>query len=46
MHATSHELEDTYTNTPPTKVISKRILLDLLAIREENVILCSWCMNP
>jgi hypothetical protein len=25
IHAPSHELEDTDTNTPPTEVISKRI---------------------
>jgi hypothetical protein len=26
IHAPSHELEDIDTNTPPTKVVSKRIL--------------------
>ena len=35
IHAPSHELEDTDTNTPPTKVISKRIFVELLGIREE-----------
>jgi len=35
IHAPNHELEDTDTNTPPTKVISKRIFLELLGIREE-----------
>jgi len=33
IHAPYHELEDTDTNTPPTKVISKRILVELLGIR-------------
>jgi hypothetical protein len=46
IHAPSHELEDTDTNTPPTKVISKRIFVELLGIREECVILCLWGMNP
>jgi hypothetical protein len=46
IHAPSHELEGTYTNTPPTKVISKRILVELLGIREESVILYLWGMNP
>jgi hypothetical protein len=36
------ELEDTDTNTPPTKVISKRIFVELLGIREECVILYLW----
>jgi hypothetical protein len=39
IHAPNHELEDTDTNTLPTKVISKRIFVELLGIREENVIL-------
>ena len=46
IHAPSHELENTDTNTPPTEVISKRILVELLGIREENVILYLWGMNP
>jgi hypothetical protein len=46
IHAPSHELEDTDTNTPPTKVVSKRILVELLGIREETVILYLWGMNP
>ena len=41
-HAPSHELEDADTNTPPTKVISKRILVELLGIKEESVILYLW----
>jgi hypothetical protein len=45
IHAASHELEDTDTNTPPTKVINKRILDELLGIREECVILYLWGMN-
>ena len=36
LHAPNHELEDTGTNTPPTKIISKRNLFELLGIREEN----------
>jgi hypothetical protein len=36
-HAPSHELEDTDTNIPPTRVISRRILVELLGIREESV---------
>jgi len=35
IHAPDHELEDTDTNTPPTKVNSKRIFVELLGIREE-----------
>ena len=46
IHAPSHELEETDTNIPPTKVISKRIFVELLSIREETVILCLWGMNP
>ena len=45
IHAPSHELEDTDTNTPPAKVISKRILVELLGIIEESVILYLWGMN-
>ena len=45
-HAPSHELEDTDTNIPPTKVISKRIFVELLGIRDESVILYLWGMNP
>jgi hypothetical protein len=37
IHAPSHELEDTGTNTPLTKVASKRISVALLGIREESV---------
>jgi hypothetical protein len=46
IHVPSHELEDTDNSTPPTRVISKRILVELLGIREENVILYLWSMNP
>jgi len=46
IHAPSHELEDTDINTPPTKVPSKRILVELLGIREKNVIIYLWGMNP
>jgi hypothetical protein len=44
IHAPSHELEDTDTNTP-TRVISKRILVELLGVREESVILYLRGMN-
>jgi len=37
IHAPSYELEDTDTNTPLTKVVSKRILVELLGIREESL---------
>jgi len=46
IHAPSHELEDTDTNTPLTKVVSKRIFVELLGIREESVKLYIWGMNP
>jgi hypothetical protein len=46
IHAPNHELEATDTDTHPTKVITKRILDELLGIREENVILCLWGMKP
>jgi hypothetical protein len=46
IHAPSHELENTDTNTPPTKVISKRIFVEFLGIREVCVILYLWGMNP
>jgi hypothetical protein len=46
IHAPSRELEATDTNTPPTKVISKSILGELLGIREESVVLYLWGMNP
>jgi len=46
IHASSLELEDTDINIPPTKVISKRIFVELLGIREESVILYLWGMNP
>jgi len=46
IHAPNHELEDTDTNTPRTKVVSRRIFVELLGIREESVILYLWGMNP
>jgi hypothetical protein len=46
IHDLNHELEDKDTNTPPTKVISKRIFVELLCIGEESVILYLWGMNP
>ena len=46
IHAPSHELEDTDTNTPPTKVDSKRILVEFLGIREESFMLYLWDMSP
>jgi hypothetical protein len=46
IHAPSHELEETDTNTPLTQVISNRIFVELLGIREESVILYLWGMNP
>jgi hypothetical protein len=46
IHAPSHELEDTDTNIPPTKVVSRRIFVELLGIREESVRLYLWGMNP
>jgi hypothetical protein len=46
IHAPSHELEDTDTNTPPTRVISKRICVEFLGIKEESALLYLWGMNP
>ena len=37
IHAPSHELENTVTNASVTKVVSKRILVELQGIREESV---------
>ena len=37
IHAPSHELEDTDTNIPPTKVINKRIFVEFLGTREESI---------
>jgi len=45
IHAPNHELEDTVNNKLPTKVISIRIFVELLGIREESVILYLWGMN-
>lgn len=36
IHAPSHELDDTDINTPLTKVVNKRILVEFLGIREES----------
>jgi len=46
IHAPNHELEDTDTNKPPTKVTSKRIFVELLGIKEDSVILYLWGVNP
>jgi len=46
IHAPDHELEDADTNILPTKVISRRIFVELLGIREESVKLYLWGMNP
>jgi hypothetical protein len=46
IHAPSHEFEDTDINTPLTKVVNKRILVELLGIREESCLLYLWGMNP
>jgi hypothetical protein len=46
IHAPNHELEDTDTNTPPTIVISRRIFVELLGIREESVMRYLWGINP
>jgi len=46
IHAPNDEFEDTDINTPPNKVISKRIFVELLGIREESVILYLWGTNP
>jgi hypothetical protein len=45
IHVPSHELEDTVTNTTPTKVIIRRFFVELMGIREGNVILYLWGMN-
>ena len=45
-HAPNDELEDTHTNTSHNKVISKRIFVELLGVREESVVLYLWGMNP
>ena len=44
--STCHELEDTDTDTPLIKVVSKRILVEFLGIREESCLLYLWGMNP
>lgn len=46
IHAPSHELEDTDTNTPLIKVVNRRILVEFLGIREESCLLYLWGMNP
>ena len=37
INAPSHELEDTDTSIPPTKVINKRIFVEFLGTREESI---------
>jgi hypothetical protein len=39
IHAPCHELEDTDTNTLLTKVVTNRISVELLGIREEGTVL-------
>ena len=39
IHVPSHELEDTDIKTPLIKVVNKRILVELLGIREESCLL-------
>ena len=46
IHAPNHELEDTDTNTPSTKVIRMTIFVELLGIREESVRVYLWGVNP
>jgi len=46
IHVPNHELEDTDTNTTPTKAVSRSIFVELLDIREESVILYLWGLNP
>jgi len=45
IYASNHELEYTDTNIHPTKLISRRVFVELLGIREESVILYLWGMN-
>jgi len=37
VHVPCHELEDTDTNTPVTKVVGNRFLVELLDIREQGI---------
>jgi hypothetical protein len=46
IHAPSHELEDTDTNTPLTKLVNKRILVELLGIGNRVCLLYLCSMNP
>jgi hypothetical protein len=46
IHAPSHELDDTDTNIPLTRVTRNRTFVELLGIREESVLLYLWGMNP
>jgi hypothetical protein len=46
IHAPSYELEDTGSNIYSTKVVSKRILVELLGIREESIKIYLWGKNP
>jgi len=45
-HGTVLTLHKALSNTPPTKIISRRIFIEFLGIREESVVLCLWGMNP
>jgi hypothetical protein len=38
IHAPSHELDDTHTNIPLTRVTTNRTLVELLGIREESFV--------
>jgi hypothetical protein len=42
IQAPIQELENKDTNTPPIRALSKRILVELLGVREEIVILDLW----
>jgi hypothetical protein len=46
IHAPSHEVKNTDTNTLPTIINCKRILVELLGIRGVSVIFYLWGMNP
>jgi hypothetical protein len=41
IHATSHEVDDTDTNIPLTRVTSCRTFVELLGIKEESFTLCT-----
>lgn len=46
IHAPSQELEEIVIKIPLIKVVKKRILVELLDIREERPFLYKWGMNP